>query len=723
MEQLGISALANLLDDAARAYVTAGDLKQVIVRLQNRQKQKQVVQPGADTRVETRQIKYVRTLIKRFAGRRKIPKAELSAAVDKILRHAHLNYYHEKHPVANPNVYWSAVPDNPHRPSNISSYDVAFYSPQASLESERDYHHLSRRGDASVFFIRCEERNDDELLIGNIQIDDKGEIPWRTPSTGELLLKPQNLEVRMIQEAVKYALDRGFKKIYFQAGAAMQIAQFDEIMIDSIKITPRHQAFYQEKHKKDLARFDGLRPGAVVGTLNSLKITVYDRTTTTLACCALYPESDNLYVAAMDVLRDTENKSVDTQYVNNTVFEGAVRRYDAGEVLGALNLLIRQLNSKADITSARAAKLKFIQRWIDLHRAKKANHPNHLAHAFLVKFGYENVILTALPQLKKYDLPDAGEVYIDTMGSYNYSLPRTLLKAPVLGKTYRIFPGAAAEDFPELMIDIRPEYRLFRWYDERLPKLFKKAGLTYELQNITTEREERRMTVPVYVLEARSLERFAHTPRRVFATHPHRRPDTHTLAELTAAAQKFGLTSRQLVVANEWIMAEGVRRTGYYDSATDTIQITAKNLGLLAHEGLHRLVARDMIPAKEYQALVATGRALARRHPPFKKYIEKVDAAGRSLYPAGPARDQEYAALCAEYYYTHKAALQKHLSNKKLTQFEQIIDYVRQVLEIIATKFGHQPAQAASFLRRVAVAPSAGRPRVQNNFAESIRAL
>ena len=291
----------------------------------------------------------------------------------------------------------------------------------------------------------------------------------------------------------------------------------------------------------------------------------------------------------------------------------------------------------------------------------------------------KKIILAHVPELKKYSLKGKGSVYVDSAQAYD--VPKTIIKRPKLGKRHRIFTRSSTQEFPALMINIDPEYKIFLWYEDRLPKVLKKSGLDYRLRHFPTVRKGQALTAPVYELEARSLAQFARRPRRAFATHRSPQKDTHTLAELSAAAQKFGLNAQQVTVVHaELSKAPG--HTGFYDAATDSIQLTAQNLGLLGHEGLHRLLARKLIPPQEYHALVQAGQALAHRNPKIKDYIEQIDSTGSPVYKPGLIRDHEYAAVFAENYYTRRPALQKYLADKKLTNFERLIDYLQELLEI-----------------------------------------
>ena len=97
MKNLGISALEKLLADPARDYVTAGDLAQIVTRIQNRKKQKRGATPGASLQIENKQLHYIRRLLKLAAGRPQFPKKELETELDKMLRRAQYDYYSETH--------------------------------------------------------------------------------------------------------------------------------------------------------------------------------------------------------------------------------------------------------------------------------------------------------------------------------------------------------------------------------------------------------------------------------------------------------------------------------------------------------------------------------------------------------------------------------------------------------------------------------------------------
>ena len=142
-------------------------------------------------------------------------------------------------------------------------------------------------------------------------------------------------------------------------------------------------------------------------------------------------------------------------------------------------------------------------------------------------------------------------------------------------------------------------------------------------------------------------------------------------------------------------------RTGGYNRSTDKIKLASRSLAVLAHESLHRLKAKGLIPPQEYSALVAAGKRLARNNPQEQDYLNQRNSTGQLLYPPGPAREEEQAALFVETYYENNARARKNLMGLRLTMTEKVLDYVHEVVDTLGVRFRHQPSMARNFLRRI----------------------
>ena len=70
------------------------------------------------------------------------------------------------------------------------------------------------------------------------------------------------------------------------------------------------------------------------------------------------------------------------------------------------------------------------------------------------------------------------------------------------------------------------------------------------------------------------------------------------------------------------------------------------------------------------------------------------------VYPPGKARNEEYAAIFVETYYENSHLARKNLMDVKLTTTEKVLDYIKEVKDIVQAKMGIPSAVARQFLRR-----------------------
>ena len=297
-----------------------------------------------------------------------------------------------------------------------------------------------------------------------------------------------------------------------------------------------------------------------------------------------------------------------------------------------------------------------------------------------------------------------GHFYVDEttaedIETFNMeSLPR-----PEIGKVYLRYLGREEDFFSQHHLGRRNNYN---WYHKRLPAALKKLGLTVERVPLTAVAVN-----PVYPGDrlperrahawrvAAGLEEFKRRPLALFASHAQMKADTVTLGQLEAAAEKFNLSRAQLEVMNDYLTAAGAPRTGAYYPATGRVQLANRSLATLAHEGLHHLATAGLIPAADYKALVAAGQRQAQAAAAQGYFTP---APGQpAAYPTAPLREQEAAALFVENYYLTTPRARKKLIGTQLTAVEKILDYAERVFELIAAAFGHAPARARAFLRRV----------------------
>ena len=81
--------------------------------------------------------------------------------------------------------------------------------------------------------------------------------------------------------------------------------------------------------------------------------------------------------------------------------------------------------------------------------------------------------------------------------------------------------------------------------------------------------------------------------------------------------------------------------------------------------------------------------------------IKRKDPAGDYLYPPGKVRNEEYAALFAETYFTNNRRARKNLMGEKITVTEKLFGYAAAAFDIVKGACGNNAALARSFLRRV----------------------
>ena len=197
---------------------------------------------------------------------------------------------------------------------------------------------------------------------------------------------------------------------------------------------------------------------------------------------------------------------------------------------------------------------------------------------------------------------------------------------------------------------LSPHYRIHRWYEKTLQEEFKRHKLKYEKVPITTLVRGKPRQAHAWKITA-GLSEFKKRPLAVFATGTELRMDCVTLPQLQAAAAKFGGPPQELNILNQLIMTQGVSRLGRYQPTRDSITLANRSLAILAHEGLHRLKAKGLLPPREYRALAAAGEQLVRACPPLPG-INQRDKKNQPYYPPGPARTEELAAVFVETYYS-----------------------------------------------------------------------
>ena len=107
-------------------------------------------------------------------------------------------------------------------------------------------HHVSAKNDfRSVYFMRCEE-SAEQILIGNLQIDDTMPQYWDDPVVGQIMLQTKNMTSMMVQHALRHALRTGKKDILFQCGDANDLTQWGRQSLREVRVTRRNYKKFME---------------------------------------------------------------------------------------------------------------------------------------------------------------------------------------------------------------------------------------------------------------------------------------------------------------------------------------------------------------------------------------------------------------------------------------------------------------------------------------------
>ena len=264
------------------------------------------------TTINFKYLEIIKNIKDNFAGVKKICRKDFILSLHNILLNKDLHYQKETHQIAHDNLFNPV--DNNSNPANTAYYDIAFYhqlsgkNPKAhhsheifekwdeglpdvikkkygefinasnELSNKGKYYKLKeyvdsintltnnkieKRKATSTFYARCEEYND-SILIGNMQIDDKGNgSNWDDEVTGAIMLKKNNIYSAIIQESIKHAIMAGKNKILFQAGYAAELAQWgdNENFKEKTLITDENINKYKEIYKQRVENFKNINPG------------------------------------------------------------------------------------------------------------------------------------------------------------------------------------------------------------------------------------------------------------------------------------------------------------------------------------------------------------------------------------------------------------------------------------------------------------------------------
>ena len=198
------------------------------------------------------------------------------------------------------------------------------------------------------------------------------------------------------------------------------------------------------------------------------------------------------------------------------------------------------------------------------------------------------------------------------------------------------------------------------------------------------------------------LDRFEKIPLICFANHQTLKLDNVSSAQLMRAADKFGLSKEQLHVTNDWIAHNNNKYTGLYDKKQDRVHLSSNSLSLLVHECVHRLKEKQLIPKKEFRAMVSAGKRLVAADKNLFARIEKGKNNDNKLYKENINKDEEYAAIWAENFYERENTARKYLMNEKVPVFSKIIYYIKEAKIILKSYINNDDERIArAFLRKI----------------------
>ena len=651
---------------------------------------------------------------KLFTAKPKVKITQLLATINKILiTHGH-GYQKAVQPAAHRrNVFYT---DGLREPEG-QTYDLAFYHAAAGRKHVAHHRHDNK---SSVYYMRCEEK-DDQIMFGNMQIDARQPELWEDPGVGEIMLQKKNIYGMMVQQALKHAVEQGRKEILFQCGDANELTQWERRRLKTVNVTKRNYKKFEADYQQKMEKFDP--KSCQVGDVFKFPQGRYGNyfvTETGPGYYRVYEDFERPPSLFLH-LRNPEarGKGITPYYTEQNwndpldlLLKNMFQNYKSGDY-GALLSEIKasiKLLTKTDLPKkhdpAQLAKLKQL-----LPVSAELDYYDFKGGLDLIwhELDYDQHLRACYPDIKKLIITDKGcpksriIFYNSCLKTKNFLYKKSKFQAPEIGKSY-LTPTqdryninfAVCENVP-----LAAHRRMYNWYEKTLYQEFKKYGLGVEKIPITSIKNGREVTAHAWKIKS-GISEFKKRPLALFSTRGELKMDCETLPRLQIAAAKFGCTPSQLTIVNDFLTeGQAPKRSGAYEKTTGEIYLANHSLAILAHEGLHKLKARGVIPAAEYRALVQAGKRIAQTTTKEKAYINQRDAEDNLIYPPGRARNEEYAAIFVETYYENNQAARKNLLGKKLTVTEKVFDYIKTVRDTVLARVGMPAAIARKFLRRV----------------------
>ena len=708
MKKITLRPLLEFINKTSRPYMTLGDWTQFEDKINKRRRDKINAQQSPQT--EDEYLKIIVPLRELFTQHRQVKTTAIITAVNKALIKGKYGYRKQEHRARNGrNVFYPVAPEN----YSKSVYDLAFYHSAAG-----QYHiaHHTHGGQSSVYYMRCEEpvEHPGQILFGNMQIDARNAAYWTDPSLGKIMLQTKNIYGTMVQQAIKHGLERGKKEILFQCGDANEFAQWDNRRLKPVTVTKRNYKKFQLAYETQIKKFGP--KGYQQGEYYALDENKYRREFVIEASADSCRIFQDLWHPRplLELLRTPEwrgpgefpGKPGDKLDEMINVVED--KAYQREQKYSYTELLTEIKNFLNTVTHAQLPK-RHSKKELALAKHYFAGGVSHEGAIRKIdqlfhQLDYDKLILKHFPALKKLILNNGELIYYNSKNKlFNHVYRKSDYQAPELGQTY-ITPTKDRFNinFASHKTGQYAGYRqMHDWYEKTLYQELKKHKLGVERVPITTIKRGRKVTAHAWKIKS-GLAEFKKRPIAIFSTRGELKMDCETLPRLQTAAAKFGCTPSQLTIVNDFLTeGQAPKRSGAYEKDTGEIYLANHSLAILAHEGLHKLKARGVIPAAEYRALVQAGKRIAQTTAKEKAYINQRDAEDNLIYPPGRARNEEYAAIFVETYYENNRVARKNLLGKKLTVTEKVFDYIKTVRDTVLARVGMPAACARKFLRRV----------------------
>ena len=498
MQKYTVQMLEKAVTTSARDYITIKELWGL------RAKYLKLAKEGpAEAVTAENHLRLIEFLVEIFQGTRKIPIPALRAATDSFLRDHDYVYSSSQSPAATVRRVYSD--------DKGAAYDLAFYSPLATWGAGRGHHNTS--GGNSLFYSRVERQNN-TIVLGNLQLDVPGELPPEADGKIKLLLRRKNLYRTMVYETLRHALTTGVERIIFQAGSAAAWAQWQtKVIQQKTIITKENYTFYRKKYEELCVEFEKISPGLYACPKSSLRrrpyppllpekftgdeklhLLVYEKTPDRFSGRLLHGNRcegslvDELSVYY--VIRAQESKEIKFEEGYKLIHHGIeeiyawLKKNEPAKILAPLDKIFSFLDPKYTPTRS-AEKIEFLKNLpliaLMAELSTPERHGKLLEHldSFLERFGYDKIALAACPEIKVNELDGMfrgkKRLYVDTSHYANYKCYRKNFVQPKLGQNhcqlYKINPG----EKPARMF---PGYRrVYEWYETGIPKILSAAGL------------------------------------------------------------------------------------------------------------------------------------------------------------------------------------------------------------------------------------------------------